>query len=493
MPQSQLAQLCTDENKVRENYFSDTYRCTFSLNGTLRDWDITHVSIPFAPDKEHDFMERFGVRKGAMTEYYEHLAERLPYEAKLLDTIHTRGGEFEALAGNLIRFLYIESIPKEGRGSDLYYVSEPMDPLVGSDFIHHDVISLLNLLQLGARFTQMLKVTLGTGLHIGAFDLDTIYLTRPESGRPMIKLGSLLYAALDGKPPPPLPESLPPSVGEDVRQGGRQSVITDTDALCGLLWTLANGSHYTMPPDYETAPRYAPDGLTEALVRALEAEAENGEETLKELHNTLFRMIRQIRKGEMDDLIIPLEPPVHPGVPAEEPAQIEAETVAAVPQAESANPDSVCISEPVDSVPPPESPAPPDTADSGAVFTETEQPEEEKEDVPVEPVAQLPSGALRIARDEELRDAEQDVATVYMGGFVLEDLETVVLPDNTEIIPQTAEKESESKQSVVPILLYLMLLLMLILFALEFFRMIEPYEIPLIHDLAETVRQLLAG
>lgn len=488
MQQSQLAQLCIVDNRVRENYYSDTYRCTFSLNGLLQPWDITHISIPFAPEKERSFMERFGIRKEALTGYYERLAERLPYEAKLLDMIHERGGDFEQLAGNLVRFLYIESIPKEGRGSDIYYVTEPLDALVGSDFIHHDVVSMLNLLQLGARFTQMLKVMLGTGLHVGAFDLDTIYLTKPESGRPMIKLGSLLYASLDGEPLLPPLESMPPSTGEDVRQGARPSVSTDMDALCGMLWTLANGNHYTMPPDYEIAPQYAPDELIKALVQALEAEATEGEEALKELHNTLFRMIRQIRKGEMSDLVIPLEPPVYPGLPPEELLSSEAETVTDIPETESAkaqpdlDPNAPNVQLPQGS---------PDMYDSGANPLDSQQPEKEPEtDCPGTAGTRL-SNDPGAETESETKEGETDDASVCMGSFVLEDLETVELPDDTEVTIQKAGRETGGNKSVLPALLYLMMALLLFLLVLEFSRIIEPFEIPLIHEFTEAIRELL--
>lgn len=489
MQQSQLAQLCTEENKVRENYYSDTYRCAFSLNGLLRPWDITHISIPFAPEKERSFMERFGIRKEALTGYYEHLAERLPYEAKLLDMIHERGGDFEQLAGNLVRFLYIESVPKEGRGSDIYYVTEPMDPLVGSDFIHHDVVSLLNLLQLGARFTQMLKVMQGTGVHIGAFDLDTIYLTRPDKGRPMIKLGSLLYASVDGEPLLPPLESMPSSTGEDVRQGARPSVSTDMDALCGLLWTLANGSHYTMPPDYEAAPRYAPDELIKALVQALETEETGGEEALKELHNTLFRMIRQIRKGEMSDLAIPLESPVYPELPPEEPRSSEAETIPDIPETEAAQAQPDLDPNASDAQLPQK---PSDARGSSANPAIVRQPEEEAETDSLETTETQLSDNPGAETESETTEGETDGAAVYMGSFVLEDLETVELPDDAEVTIPNTGRETGGKKSVLPALLYLMLVLMLFLFILEFSRIIEPFKIPLIHEVAEAIRQLLS-
>lgn len=314
MDLSKLAPVCRPEFLSRENYYSNTYRCTFILGGVKRDWDVTHISVPFLPEKEERLIQQFGLPRSALVSYYECFGKRLAQEMRLLKTIHDRGNE--NLSGNFVKPVYVDTVKKEIRGSDLYIVTEPMNPLIGSEFIQPYAISLLNLLQLGARFAQMLKLMLGSGIHVGAFDLDTVYLTTDNTGRKMIKLGSLLYGSSDQGDDLPMLRTTPLNAAEDIIRGERQTTISDIQAVSRLLWTLSNGNHYRMSPQLSHSPQYAPRDLVDVLAKGMEA-SQPQEDMLKEFHNGLFRIIRDIKKGEMSNTMIPIEEVTEQSMPSD--------------------------------------------------------------------------------------------------------------------------------------------------------------------------------
>ena len=469
MSQSQMKQFCRPENHIRDSYYSDTYRANFRLDGEQRDWDVIHISIPFPHEKEQRFMKRFGVASEEMSSFYEDLAKRLPFEAKLLRDIHS-DDRYTALAANMIRFLYIESVPKTGRGSDLYYITEPLEPLIGSSIFPGPEITLLNLLQVGARFTQMLKLLLGTGIHIGAFDLDTVFLTQPDGEKRMIKLGSLLHASTDEAALKSL-LTLPAFA-----KAGQQSIKTDTDALCGLLWLLADGRHYTSSPDYSRAPQYAPEEFTSALRRAMTAEDENAAEALKELHNDLFHLIRRIRKGELLDVRIPISTAA---VSAPAPA-LEAERESVCSQQQDAG-----------SCPEKGSPSLPSlTAPIAPTFRDREQ----EPDIP----------NTEDQESGEEYSLEQILAEFRdQGPYEKGEPE---ITDEDYFICKPSEKESSSTpvvkdapvrkykfSKVLPVLLLFLSMVFCLLVVLDYAQVLDPFQIPFVHDAALMLQQWIGA
>ena len=462
MSQSQMAQFCRPENHIRDSYYSDAYRANFRLDGEQRDWDVIHVSIPFSPEKEQRFMQRFGVAKEEMPLFYEDLAKRLPFEAKLLRDIH-KDDRYEALAANMIRFLYIESVPKIGRGSDLYYISEPLEPLIGSPIFPGQEITLLNLLQLGARFTQMLKLLLGTGIHIGAFDLDTVYLTQPNDEKRMIKLGSLLHASTDESTPKSLP-TMPPYA-----KAGQQSIKTDIDALCGLLWLLADGRHYTSSPDYSRPPRYAPEEFTIALRWAMSAEDENAAEALKAFHNDLFHLIRKIRKGELPDVRIPISTAAAP-VPAPAP---ETESERSTPQQQDANPR-----------PEEEPPSLPSlTAPVAPTFNAREPDLHKNEEL---------DGAEEYSLEEILAEFRNQAPYAQEEPVITDEDFFIYQPASTPVV-KGAHARKRKVSRILPVLLLFMSLVFCLLVVLDYAQVLDPFQISFVHDAALMLQQWIGA
>ena len=462
MSQSQMAQFCRPENHIRDSYYSDTYRANFRLDGEQRDWDVIHVSIPFSPEKEQRFMQRFGVAKEEMPLFYEDLAKRLPFEAKLLRDIH-KDDRYEALAANMIRFLYIESVPKTGRGSDLYYISEPLEPLIGSPIFPGQEITLLNLLQLGARFTQMLKLLLGTGIHIGAFDLDTVYLTQPNDEKRMIKLGSLLHASTDEEAPKPLLTM--PAYGK----AGQQSIKTDTDALCGLLWLLADGRHYTSSPDFSHAPRYAPEEFTSALWRAMTADDENAAEALKEFHNDLFHLIRKIRKGELSDVLIPISTAAAP-VPTPVP---ETGSESSTPQRQDAHPRPENGSPSLSYLTAPVAPKSCDRA--------PDLPKNEEQD-----------GAGEYSLEEILAEFRNQTPYAQEEPVITNEDFFAYQPASTPVVKGSHARKRQVSR-VLPVLLVFLSLVFCLLVVLDYAQVLDPFQIPFVHDAALMLQQWIGA
>ena len=76
-----LQQLCVPECKVRETYFSETFRQTLKLDGEEGVWDITHITIPFSPEKEDVLIQKFGLTSVADLElFYVTLSQRIKAE-----------------------------------------------------------------------------------------------------------------------------------------------------------------------------------------------------------------------------------------------------------------------------------------------------------------------------------------------------------------------------------------------------------------------------
>lgn len=301
MAESKLKRLCTEDNKVRENYFSDTYRAKLKIGGELKEWDITHISLPFENEKEQALIDRFGIAEEDLTEFYSEFGEQVIHEIALHRFL--RGTKDEAAISNTINYVYIDKAEKEGRGSDLYMVSDTMEPLIGSEFIQKDSVSLLNLLQIAARLTQTLKLYQGIGLHIGAFDLDTIYLAEHD-GRSMMTVGSLLYGVKEGETGCEVLATAPACMFDEVKSGAAQSNHSDLYAVCAMLWVLADGKHHTEKADLNESPEYAPEELTDLLMKGMT----DKEITAKEIHSGLHAIIRKVRKGEIEDVIIPIAP-----------------------------------------------------------------------------------------------------------------------------------------------------------------------------------------
>lgn len=308
MTKTGVDRLCIQENKIRETGYSETYRAKLKLNGVLKLWDITHISVPFAPDKELLLMQRYSIGQDALNGFYAAFTQRLDCELDLLKKL--RRGENEQLASNLVDIRYVDRDEGENGSRHYYCVTDTMDPIVGSEFISESGTTLLGLLQICARLTQTLKLFQNTDVHVGAFDLDAIYLTAETSApneKRMMKIGSLLYAAEASEGSPPVMNIMPGNAHESVRSGGEQSLGTDLYSVFAMLWSLLSGRHYTDEPDLSVYPQYAPEEMRTLFEKGLSL---GDAQTLKEVHNEIHLLIKKIKRGELADAEIAFGEPI---------------------------------------------------------------------------------------------------------------------------------------------------------------------------------------
>ena len=68
---SGIDKVCTSENFVRGNYFSNTYRADLKVGEELGSWDVVHISLPFSPLKEKELQVRFNLDDDALQDFYK--------------------------------------------------------------------------------------------------------------------------------------------------------------------------------------------------------------------------------------------------------------------------------------------------------------------------------------------------------------------------------------------------------------------------------------
>ena len=327
---SNLTVFCTEQNWVRSTYFSDTYRAIFELDGVTKTWDITHIEFPFAQTKEQELKARFGISDDELIGFYKQFAICVQNGMRVANYITALPDELPddenepkrkpvALKQASALFTYREIKLKEDvHGSDIWLVTEPMEPFVGSEYFSGTSITLRNLLSFAARTAQSINNLASFGLHLGALDLDTILLQSME-GKKFFCFGSFLYAG-SAKSWPNMKglKTLPETADPVIRAGEAPSLVTDMHSLAAVLWSMLSGKSYRDAPDYNITPKYAPQELLEALAQA---RVSDDPDTLRVLYKALSRTIKEIGNKRQQDVVIHIEQPkqivIHPEAPPE--------------------------------------------------------------------------------------------------------------------------------------------------------------------------------
>lgn len=312
-----LQQLCVPEQKVRETYFSETFRQKMMLGGEEGVWDITHITIPFAPEKEDALVQRFGLTSVEELEsFYILLGNRIKAEQAMLTKVGDPGcgtNLTDSFVSYRLRRAFTGEYEDDPAWAREYFlVSEPMNPIFGSAYIREkNSISQSELVSLALRLTRMLHELhrCGLGVHVGAFDLDTLCEAQngghdPAAKRRLVNT-SLLYGAADAELAQLV--TVPGTAHKTVRDGGAQTLDTDLYALGAFLWALSSGSDWTAEPDLNETPKYAPEALVDIMKLCLEG---GGETALRNVHTSLRDLDRNLRNDpEAQSLMIPLVPP----------------------------------------------------------------------------------------------------------------------------------------------------------------------------------------
>ena len=188
-----IADVCLPKYKLRSNYYSDTYRAEFTMNGTKKVRDIQHISIPFDPVKQIALQKRFHISDEELPEFYNTFSKNIRHHIKMTDALKNK----DDASVDMSTFYYEKAIvfrKENNAGTDFYIVSNPSELLVNSDLIQSGKTTLHNILRLGARLVQSVKTFNDRGFCIGTLDLDSFYITQ-EEGKSFIKDGYFLYSS----------------------------------------------------------------------------------------------------------------------------------------------------------------------------------------------------------------------------------------------------------------------------------------------------------
>lgn len=303
---------CVPESLIRSNYYSDTYRASFTIGQVKGEWDIQHISIPFSASREEEYRRRFGVTQSGMKAVYGQLANAVTRQIKTPGELRKSAAD-PAVPENTKNRVDTSTIFYAWRtvkrradedGVDAYLVSKPHQPLVGTAFTEERT-TLSNVLFMGVQMFQTIKSYNGAGYSVGSVDLSSMYAEK--SGKTtLIKNGYFLHGSKVGERVIYSPDAA--VFGKPSLLSGEEPPSFDTDvyALCGLLWTLLSGNHYTTPPDFGVLPKYAPDGLADAMLKAMDSDNSNK----SELNRALRDCLKSVRDGETPNTEILFAPPV---------------------------------------------------------------------------------------------------------------------------------------------------------------------------------------
>lgn len=260
---SPLATVCTIQNLFCSNYYSNTYRAQLQFNGSVRLFQITHISIPFAPLKERELMARFGLERDQLDTYYTQFGKCVQNAIGILNHLADK-----QIPGT-VQLVSYDIVKKEGRGSDIYLVTEPMEPYsMAVNLYAGGTVKLTDLLALATRMVQTIKSLGEEGIRIGVLDADDIYVVQDE--KPLIVLGGFLYASDASKPWNGLPIAHPAHAHIEVVNGERPSLATDVYSVLSLLSTLLQGNHYTTQPTHNGSLKYTKPELEECICAGMD-------------------------------------------------------------------------------------------------------------------------------------------------------------------------------------------------------------------------------
>ena len=329
----ELQVFCTEHNLIRSTYFSDTYRATFELDGITKSWDITHISLPFSEEKERLLQARFGIPSDELFEFYKRFAKCVQNSMAVVKYINDIPLEDQsqnadgtpkrdpavAVKSSAALYKYKRIIKKADKhGSDVYLVTEPLDPFVGSEFCTGTAISLSNLLSFAARATQIINGFAYYGFHVGGFDLDTIFFQNID-GKKFFTFGSFLYAGFDQDR---LPNELEGSglagyertadaPSKHRPEGKRKAVRRALSVIC-TLWSPFSG-RYSAARTTETFQimRKLPVTPLPSFWRFSCRDGDSDDpDTLRVMSKRFHALMRSIRRQELPDTVIHMaEPP----------------------------------------------------------------------------------------------------------------------------------------------------------------------------------------
>ena len=300
MPDNIYDVLCTGSNLIRSNYYSDTYRAEFSLNGEFGIWDIQHIEIPFNEKREKAFMQRANLSSlSEMQTFYNSFAASIKNHLTVSEQVSA--GDNPRLRQSSVSIKGRTIVKSDSGERDIYIVTEPMTALVGGKLLGYDYAFTAEIIYLGIRLLQIAKDFNAAGINLGAIDLSSYY-TVEDGDKSIVKTGYFYYACnqSDGEKYSgcryPGSGFLPQEVSEG---SSRPSFSSDIHFICCLLWNMLSGKFYSRQPDLRVIPKFIPREISSLLEKGMQ----EGERVYKELSVGLRQYYTQLK-----DNLLPNEP-----------------------------------------------------------------------------------------------------------------------------------------------------------------------------------------
>ena len=286
---SGLNKLCTRGNQIRSNYFSDTFRAELKVGSEFGTWDIIHISLPFSPLKEREFMVRFGLDKSQMLQFYKQFGHCIKNDIRMTNFLS------ESEVKSVVKYVsYVIEKKEAERGSDIYLITRPMESFTekmqwnaGDESDSYEVITF------AARILQIIKGINAVSSHFGVLDMDNVFIIE-EGEKNLVTLGGFLYGAQDEGSYIELPAVMPAHTCPSIPAGQAPSSGSDIYSICSLIWTMLDGNHYTTAPDLSRPPIYAPQNLVPIMEKAMKCHIEGTSENLN-TNDIIAELTRTVR------------------------------------------------------------------------------------------------------------------------------------------------------------------------------------------------------
>lgn len=311
-----LTDACTGENLRHELYYGDMYRIKTTVDAKKEGWrDVLHISIPFSPRKEVEFMRRFHVDRSELDDFYKNLIQAV-YRHEAISRAMLES-DSESLKKSAIDYTTAEVIMKDEqnpkKGVDIFLVQNMADPFTKTAEFNSSGTNLNTVLNLGIRMLAIIKQMSEHNMTMGVIDIDSLFLESNTAGEKTgftLKDGFFFYSTMPGKKPPVLTKDTEPYVLPYLYSGEvEQDANTDVYMLCKLLWVILDGKHYaddcSVDINTDPQPKYAPDDLCDALKAGMDI----GYAAYKQLNTVLRGISKQIKTGVRENVRIPFAAP----------------------------------------------------------------------------------------------------------------------------------------------------------------------------------------
>ena len=301
MAKSMLHPICIKKNIVRSNYYSDTYRDYFTLNGITQDWDITLITLPFSAERENLLIAKYGLTKENLPAFYAEFKLRLQRSIRIAQKLVN--SEKPGISEAAVRYVCIDTDKDDETGvTGIYLVTAPMQKVTESQHFENGTLSLNSFASFGARFSQIARAFSEENVHLGALDFDDVMFVESD-GKLMVTISNFLYASDDtddgnyGSL-----ATMPIYADASVSGGAKATLGTDMYAIAALLWQTAGGHYSNDSISFEEVPQYVPDSLIAALTEAMQMDEAKCRDFNREFHAVL----RAIKNGELENASIPV-------------------------------------------------------------------------------------------------------------------------------------------------------------------------------------------